>query len=78
MTDKPTCETCRFFAKGAGGRGHEAMTTLMVATGNRYYPSSSDVATMMQTDKHGQCRHGPEGLAKWKSDWCGQHTPLNG
>lgn len=75
MTDAPKCESCRYFARGAGGRGLDAMTTLMAATGNRYYPSSSDVATVMQIDKHGQCQFSPEGLAKWKSDWCGQHNP---
>lgn len=70
-----TCKTCKFFAKGKGGDGYAAMTTLMAATGNRYYPSSADMAVIMTTDKHGQCRFNPVGVAKYESDFCGQHVP---
>jgi hypothetical protein len=67
-----TCKTCRYFGKGKGGSGHRAMVLLMAATGNRFSPSSTDMASIMVTDKHGQCLFNPEGVAKYQSDFCGQ------
>lgn len=68
-----TCKTCKWFAKGKGGDGYRAMVQMMIASGNRYHPSSADIGVIRVTDKDGQCTFSPEGVAKWEGDACGQH-----
>lgn len=73
MTGK-RCETCRHFAKGKGGAGYRAMVQAMIAGNGRYHPSTSDVLLVSATDKDGQCTFLPEGVAKHRTDVCGQWT----
>jgi hypothetical protein len=44
----------------------------MIAGNGRYTPSTSDVALVSATDKDGQCTFMPDGVAKYKSEVCGQ------
>ena len=66
------CETCRHFKAGKGGRGYRAMVQGMIASNGRWSPSIADLGVLRVEDKDGQCQLFPDGVAKWKTDVCGQ------
>jgi hypothetical protein len=72
MENEKRCGTCRHFRNGKGGAGYRALVQAMIAGNGRYTPSTSDVALVSATDKDGQCTFMPDGVAKYKSEVCGQ------